>query len=540
MYYTYLFELVLIGLVLITVPNYLIYRIVTEYDKVIYIENYKHKKRPDTLLARFVFTVFSYGLMIIFLPALVYFGLSKKVERKKLIITWSYMLVTPLIGIVLPIIWLMFCQKVAMNHDLYGLNNLLGYLRILHMYISIPFYLVLAVRQMIKLTSIETKKIYEYVNGTDKYDDKSSKRKLWPKVKLEEGFVRDYLVYYKSIEEWKHDSFNIINYGFFYKMIIVFSSSIILFGSILLSTIYFDILDKPYPISPTDYHIMSSPFWGDQYIFFYTYFTLVVLVVIIGCLLMYTINSRSVLLFSRKRVTEIKVLKAHKKIYKIGDELLFFQRHKVTVIARLVLVLCLVIIMGIFSLKLYPINYNNFYNYLASQAREYAFIELDNISFDENKLAVEKAILNKNNYAQFTNEEKYGYVMTHPEEMIDDLNELNFIDEESSVQKSYVYRPENNDYYLQIPFDKEARELYPDEKYNIYIYIYETGFGIKLSGRDIPNYGKKTVVTSKTYTDTLNGYSQVENKLYDEMIESVNALINTLFAMEMEDQGIKL
>ncbi|MFV0499558.1 MAG: hypothetical protein ACK5NF_05975, partial [Bacilli bacterium] len=167
MYYKYLFELVMFGLLLITIPNYVIYKLVKEFDKVTYIEGYKSKKRPDVLLARLVYTIGSFAFMILSFAAIIYYAASKKVERKKLIVTFSNILVTPVMCIVLPIVLLIYFRTLAIDNDLYGLEYLLWYLRIIHTYTSVPFYLVLAIRQLMKQTTIETKMLYEYVAKTD-------------------------------------------------------------------------------------------------------------------------------------------------------------------------------------------------------------------------------------------------------------------------------------------------------------------------------------------------------------------------------------
>lgn len=544
MYYKYLFELVIVGLLLITIPNYVIYKLVKEFDKVTYIEGYKNKKRPDVLLARLVYTVGSFIFMILSFVALVYYGASKKVERKKLIVTFSNILVTPVIGIILPIVWLIYCRNVAMSNDFYGLANLLWYLRIIHTYTSIPFYLVLAIRQQTKLTTIETKMLYEYVNKVEEYDSKSKKSKLWPKVKLESEFADNYLIYYKSIDEWKQDSFNIINYGFFYKTLVVFSSCIGLLINILISVIYFDVLDKPYPISPTGYHIMSSPFWGDQYFFFYIYFALVTLLVFIYLVLSYLFNSRSIILFRRKETTNINEAKTFKESWSLSEYFRLINYKRVTTIIKQAVIIILTIYVGCLMIKVYPINFNYLYERLSFKMHTPGYIEdLINVSFDDNKEKVVEAVENKTNYANFTEGEKYGYIMNHPEKFIDDLDVLGFVDQEDHTQNSYVYIPTNPDFYIEIPFEKEARPLYPDYKYDIYIGLYTSGFQVYLdytpSQKEGVNFCSDAFFYKDFCKDNISSYSNEEKALYDEMEDTVYGLIDQLFAMEMRNQNME-
>lgn len=542
MYYIYLIELILVGLVITIIPNFLIYIMVREYDKIVYIEGYKQKKRPDILLARIVYTALSLVFMALSFVALIFFIVSKKVERKKLLVTFANMLVTPIIGIALPIAWLIFCKNVAINHDLYAIANLLDYIRFMHMCVSIPFYLILAVKQMMKLTSIETKMLYEYVNTTDKYDSKASKRSLWPAVRLEEEFAQDYLIFYKDVGQWKRDSFNIINYGVYYKLLVVFSSWVILFTNILMSTVYFDVLDKPYPISATDYHPMTSIFWGDLYIFFYTYFTpITLLLILIPLLLMYILNYQSMLLRKVSTIIGRKKVELDEDRVQACKPFGLFGNYKLTKIVKLVIIGITFVYLITVCRDLYPIDYNDFYTHESHYLRPYGALGLDEISFAKNKEEVVDGVVNRNNYKEYASDEKYGYIMKHPRQIVDDLDELGFIDEESSTQNSYVFRPVDDDeFYMRIPFDEEARKLYPKYKYNIYIYINYYSFGIHFNNFNAPSYDTNLYINDDYFPKIANNYSTEESALYDEMFKTVSDLIDKLFAMEMEDQGIEI
>ncbi|MFV0499562.1 MAG: hypothetical protein ACK5NF_05995, partial [Bacilli bacterium] len=297
--------------------------------------------------------------------------------------------------------------------------------------------------------------------------------------------------------------------------------------------------DKPYPISPTGYHIMSSPFWGDQYIFFYIYFALGALVVFIYAVLSYAFNSRSIILLRRKETTNINEAKTFKDSWSLSEYFRLINYKKATIMIKQAVIISITIYVGILVIKTYPIDYNQFYNHFSQSVKEFALVEVENTNFTESKEKVVEAVENKTNYADFTKEEKYGYVMRHPDNIIDDLDELGFIDKEDHTQNSYVYKPQNNEFYIEIPYEDKARSMYPDYKYDIYIYIYDTGFGIHFNGIDAPSYGGSPYLYSVRHKEEIANYTKEEKILYQDVVDTVYGLIDHLFAMEMRNQNME-
>lgn len=539
MYYVYLLLLVVTGLLLLTIPNYLIYKIVKEQDKIVYIKGYKAKWKPLTILSEVVYCIVTYGMMIVFIPAIIYYLVSKEVDQKKLRNTFAVFFSTPIIGIILPILWLSGIQTVAMNHDLYAFSNLLSYLRIVHIFATVPFYVILMLKQYLKLLAIENTTMHNFVKESEKFNVKDSKRKLWPKVKLEEEFSKIYLVGYQNEEEWNNDRFTIMNYKLFYKLIVVFSSTIVLFTSIILSVIYFDILNRPFPISPTNYEIMVSPAFGDLFIYFYIYFAIFSFLIIALLNLTFIFNGKIVL--KDKQYNEIASY--HEYVERSGSkelgQLESSQWNVIKITQKIFVGLFVIGVVG--CLFIYPLDSTILYENLRMISHEYTngSIILSEVIFDDYEQNSLVALKDKYNYVNYSREEKYGYVMHHHESVLDDLEDLGYGNENSSKVKSYQYDEQFDIFNINIPFTNEYRKLYPVD--NDYVYIYVSDLGFNLSNiRMNQRYHKSNVVGNHIDDEYIAEYTPEELALYNEMVDTVYDLTDTLFAMEMEDQGIEL
>lgn len=577
MYYLYLFKLLIIGLTPLIIINYVIYKLIIEIDRINYIKDYEKRMNPLTQISRVVYNVVVFvaycilwSLLIsrfiinlnvaycILWSFLIVCYLYSKVQRKNLKIAMSGVIVIPLTGILLPYFVLGHIQTIFMNHNYGALYNLISYVRELHLYTSVPFYCILSWKMLKKAVAFQNQAVYDYVKrtrGIEELEKPYSKRRLWIMVHKEEEFSNDYLVCYQDVNEWKRDSNNIIMYGLLFKLIAIFSGAIVLITCISLAAIYYDLFDVPYPLSPTNFQVIVDSFWGDQFVYFYLCFSLVSLIVVVGLLFTYTLNGRVALLFKKKNSYDDYTYK-FKGVAKRENK----SNPKVRIIIQVIIFICT--IQGMVVVQLVQTLYGD-HHFLNSDYAMQEYQKLVTIDFDESKKRSIEAIENIYDFTNYSDAQKYMYIMYNPQKLKDDVEELGFTKyEELGEMTPPDYNIYGNHLYLRLPFTEEFRKVYPYPSQDTSKYYYKKdeikneingeatiiigiyGFSIDFAAHNIPGYGEDLFYfkyKDEEYNQSEEwSYTKEEQELFDLMYDRVYKTMETLFAMEMEDEGIEL
>ncbi|WOO86641.1 hypothetical protein RZE82_05870 [Mollicutes bacterium LVI A0039] len=552
MYYINLLKVIVVGLLIVIGINYLVYRFITCRDKLIYIKNYREENKVASFIVDGIYGILVHVPLLVCLPVFIYYLISGKVVKKSFRLVSGAMLITPIIGISIPYISYLILDKVFMINNLFGLSNFMYFWHNIWLWISIPFFIILSIKQVARLMSAEKQTLYAYAKDIQfEYEEsKRSKRaQAWVALKRDDRFLDTYLKLYDDEEEWKNDRFNIINYSVFYKILIIFSSTIMVTANIISSVIYFDILDKPYAPSPTDYKIMASPFLGDQFFYFYVYFSIIAVVIIAAVFITYLFNNKIALLGTKRKYNNNSQYVSYGKERPENKQ----PKSKVVIMKQLIIFGFMMVSLTV-AVKLYPFDNNTFY--LVDNGSSYRY-SIDypsdvQIDFDENKLLAVDAIESKYDFANYSREERYGYVMQNYPDIFDDLDELGFQkrDEDAdSPEHLNVYidsvngKFTRNYFYINQDFTKEYKEYVPDSKDEVYLSMsnrivvinYEKAYESKTKYIFLP-----TLYYSEENEESTEGFTSDQKILYELMVEQAFELTDTLFAMEMEDKGIEL
>ncbi|WOO87711.1 hypothetical protein RZE82_01900 [Mollicutes bacterium LVI A0039] len=553
MYYIDLLKVIVVGLLIVIGINYVVYRFITCRDKLIYIKNYREENKVSSFIVDGVYGILERILIFTFTPALIYYFFSKKVQRKSLRVLVGTAYVTPVIGISIPYISYLILDKLFMINNLFGLSNFMYFWHNIWLWISIPFFIILSIKQIIKFYTADNQTLYAYANYMLFEYDESRRRKksqAWVELRNDERFLDTYLKLYEDEEEWKNDRFNIINYSVFYKILIIFSSTIMVTTNIIASVIYFDILDKPYAPSPTDYKIMASPFQGDQFFFFYVYFSIIAVVIIAAVFITYLFNNKIALLGTKHKYNNNSQYVSYGKERPENKP----PKANIVIIKQLVIFGFMIISLAM-ALKIYPVDNHTFYNIVNDSTYRYSLgypsdIQID---FDENKLLAVDAIESKYDFANYSREEKYGYIMSNFQDIFDDLDELgykwrNYDTNSSQVQlDEYITSSpsifERDTFRITTDFTTEYKDSFPDYEGEAFIYMYYDSMSISYEKprNERFSYGyEPTVYYTTSNLNRTEGFTPEQLTVYELMKERAYELTDTLFAMEMEDKGIEL
>ncbi|WOO87710.1 hypothetical protein RZE82_01895 [Mollicutes bacterium LVI A0039] len=461
--------------------------------------------------------------------------------------------ITPIIGILVPYISYLVLDIVFMSNNLFGLSNFMYFWHNVWLWISIPFYIILSIKQIVRLISAENQSLFSYANDIQfKYDESKRSKwvQAWVALKCDDRLVDTYVKLYENEEEWKNDRFNIINYTIFYKILIIFSSTIMVVTNIISSVIYFDILDKPYAPSPTDYKIMASPFQGDQFFYFYVYFSLIAVVIVFVIFITYIFNNEIALLGTKREYNN------NSQYVSYGEEKVKNKQPRVKmVIGKQLVIFGFMMISLAMALKSYPVDNNTFYNMVNDYAYRYSlgYPSAAKIDFDENKLLAVEAIKSKYDFANYSCEEKYGYIMNNYPDIFDDLDELGYkrrnYDTNSSQLQLNEYITSTTSIFkrdifeITTDFTAEYQEAFPDYEEEAYLYMYADLLGVSYkqpSNQGIFYTYEPTIQYTKTNERRTEGFTPQQMKVHELMKKRACELIDTLFAMEMEDKGIEL
>lgn len=554
MYYIYLIELMIASLAIVVGINYLMYIMVTEWDKLTYVKGYNEEKRRVPTIVKWIYEILVYIIIFSYLPALIYYFSTTKAGKKRLKVLFQLGFVTPLVGIFVPYIIYLILENVMMAHDFYGISNVIYYWYNIWLWISIPFFIILLIRQWIKFMFVDNQSLYSYaMKNHFEYDEEKIRKKnqAWKRFRKDKELAEKYFKIYENVDEWKQDKFNIVNYQIFFKVIIVFSSPLIIIVNILIATFYFDILDMPYAPSPTNYEIMTNVFSGDQYIYFYTYFSMISFVLIASILLTYVFNSNIV---GRKYSIDYNLYVLYGKSRRKNKIL-----SSMYVKGAIQLIIITVTIVGIVLVAQdYPYDNNKFYSELSDNGlRSIERYPSDVfISFDKNKELVVEAVKTKYDYASYSREEKYGYVMIHYKDFIDDLEELGLTYDEDgsySMETNIYWEYYGSKFYtvdfivMRVDFTEEYRTFFPEFESSVYIFLSDTGFWLSSYGFDdnstVYNWDYeyyKIYDDEKYFTHDGEKFTPIEVAVEELMIETTYEFMDKLFAMEMEDRGIEI
>ncbi|WOO86642.1 hypothetical protein RZE82_05875 [Mollicutes bacterium LVI A0039] len=553
MYYINLLKVIVVGLLIVISINYVVYRFITCRDKLIHIKNYREKNKIASFIVDGIYGILERILIFTYTPALIYYFVSGKVEKKSLRLVSGAMLVTPIIGISIPYISYLILDKVFMINNLFGLSNFMYFWHNIWLWISIPFFIILSIKQVARLVSAEKQTLHAYAKHIQFEYDESKRSKgdqAWVALKRDDSFLGTYLKLYEDEEEWKNDRFNIINYSVFYKILIIFSSTIMVTTNIISSVVYFDILDKPYAPSPTDYKIMASPFQGDQFFYFYAYFSIIAVVIIAAVFITYLFNNKIALLGTKRKYNNNSQYVSYGKERPENKQ----PKAKIVIIKQLVIFGFMMVSLTV-AIKLYPVDNNTFYNIVNdSLYRSSLGYPSDvQIDFDENKLLAVDAIESKYDFANYSREERYGYVMQNYPDIFDDLDELGYkwrdydINPSQSQLDEYITNTtltfKRDLFEITSDFTTEYKEAFPDYSEEAYLYMYIDLLGVTYeqpSNQKIFYSYEPTVHYTNNNKLRTEGLTPEQQKVHELMKERAFELTDTLFAMEMEDKGIKL
>lgn len=506
MFYIYTLGSTIMAILIVSVTYIIPLFLIKELDKITYVKGYRNNlkwsKKPILYLQNILVSAF-FILSIGLISLIIVFKRKDELKllKKQAYTVYSKMFVTPLLGICLNIGLFWIIYKMLYYIEAYLLLGMSMTIYFMLLYIIIPYYVVLTVKQLVNVIRVEN---YQLQLSYSEFRQKKSNKKEWLKQILlspsRRKYIDEYLQIFDNELEWEKNSFVVVNYVNVPKMMFI-----IIIGTLTLN---FVLSFLKYDVFNSNIEEFTVNIGNPIFVYYYV---LVLIVICAGLLLTVLINwicNESILISPRKIVRKIRIN------------------------LKVVLLLIVPILFTILAALIFVISYSQYSDSLKPYINE--------------KEIFISTMERKNDYNSYNTYEKNEYIFRYSYKFKDDLNELEYgFDAIGNNNFDAFCVPINNKKINQyFNLDKENEATLKVRKYGISIsdsdcHLSVEGSEVEInSNNDYYEYvseQKKKEKNANYFIDraTLNN-NEIEQILKYEAVSAIDSLWNE----EMKDRGL--